>query len=38
MDWQIKLNNANAYLIKLNREIADNKKYMKEAEELPQDS
>lgn len=31
-DWQIKLNNANAYLLKLNREINDNEKYMKEAE------
>lgn len=32
-DWQIKLNNASAYLLKLNREVEDNKKYMKEAEQ-----
>lgn len=33
LDWQRKLNNASAYLIKLNREIEDNEKYLKEAEQ-----
>lgn len=31
--WQTQLNNASAYLLKLNRDIENNQKYMKEAEQ-----